>query len=111
MVGRKTKNKSIQYRKKISAYEEEKRKILILKSQLGKFPPPGTPFTMQFHSNKITTMINSVSCECRGPDTPHVHYLLDLDKLWDVAKLRKGIIVKILNQKKGEYIIHLQTPL
>ena len=111
MVGRKTRNKMVIYKKRISQTENERRKILILKSQLMKFPPPGTAFSVGFHKKKITTMISSSHCECRGPDTPHVHYYLDLDELWNVADIQQGTVIHLLGQRKGDYQLQLQTHL
>ena len=111
MVGRRTRNKTLRYKKRISQTENERHKILILKSQLIKFPPPGTAFSVGFHQKKIITMISSSNCDCRGPDTPHVHYYLDLNDLWNVADLQQGTVIHLLGQRKGDYQLQLQTPL
>ena len=94
------------YKKKISFGESRERKLLIMKNQLGKFPPPGTSFSVQFHEIKITTMITSVPCECRGPDYPHVHYFVDLEGLWDQIRLETGEVVSLIQERKGAYLLH-----
>ena len=111
MVGRRTRNKKSVYKKRISECEADDKKLLILKSQLKKFPTPGTLFTVQFHTKKIDTMISSESCECRGPDNPHVHYFLSLEGLWDEANLKQGLIVQLQSHKRGEYRLHPQPHL
>ena len=99
MSPRYTRSKIV-YKRKISSTEAEARRLIILKDQLSKFPPPKTDINVCFNNFHSSTMVTSVPCECRGLHHPHVHFYLDLSEIWDVANLKKGVTVHLVREEK-----------
>lgn len=66
------------YERKVSKEEAEESYLLIEKAKLGFFPPEGQPFAVRFEGVGLPARIESYSCECRGPERPHRHWILRL---------------------------------
>lgn len=93
------------YSKKITAEEEDKGYVLVLKDQLSFFPPLGKRFQMIQNGHTRRAMVESYSCSCRGPDLPHSHFFVKIKavKSGDRVTFRK-------DSKTGtRFLLQVQT--
>lgn len=62
------------YKRKVSREESGDSKLMVMKPDLKKFPPIGQTFKALLDGEPVTAVVEEVSCQCRGPEKPHVHY-------------------------------------
>ncbi|MGE5415173.1 MAG: hypothetical protein ACM3UZ_00140 [Acidobacteriota bacterium] len=64
------------YRRKVSQEESRDCKLMVMKSDLKKFPPIGNTFKALLDDQPVTAQVEAVFCQCRGPQKPHDHFWL-----------------------------------
>jgi hypothetical protein len=79
--------------------------IIIIRQQLGMFPPVGVEFTIVVGNEDVTSRIIARSCLCAGPDAPHKHYYLDLTQVSKFLKWGNFSRIRIRKLSDGRYSI------
>ena len=90
------------YVRKVSSEEARCGFILIEKSKRGMFPASGRRFTLCYMGNMLPVVVDEVSCECVGPEKPHVHYHLHVP-----VELSAGDAVRI-RKEKGDFLLEVE---
>lgn len=88
---------AVTYRRKISSEEAREGYVLIEASKTGVFPRPGEPFTLIDGAQASEAQLEAYPCQCRGPNRPHRHYFIRLDRL------EKGKTVTFAREAPGQY--------
>ncbi len=91
--------------KALTQTEALEKKIIIPKQALKFFPKPWKDFTLKSGKTKYTTRIESVSCNCMGPQKKHDHYWLQDEKTKELLDWRAGMHIKFSKVKENEYML------
>ncbi len=88
------------FEKILSAAEVAEKRISITKQALKFFPKPWKDFWLDFEGTKIALHIESVACQCMGPQKPHEHYWIQDTKIKQLLPWKTGI--KLIFEKINE---------
>jgi hypothetical protein len=93
------------YSRTVSSDEASEGYFMVMKDRLSFFPMVGRVFEIQSGRSIRKVKVESYHCECRGPETPHDHYLVR----WDDLKKGDQIFVKRDGKKAGRYILQMRS--
>ena len=105
MGGRKQKmpiEGSLVYEHRVPAHTREP-EVIIIRRELGMFPPVGVKFTIVVADNNYKSRIIARSCLCAGPDSPHEHYYLDLTEIGSLLDWGSFSRIRIRKLSTGRY--------
>lgn len=92
------------YTRKISSEEAREGYVMILKSELGLFPPVGKEFQLIHDDVRSRSRVESYRCTCRGPDLPHEHYFIRRKGL----RAKDRIEIREDPSKHGRYSLRIR---
>ena len=92
------------YEHSVPAHAREP-EIIIIRQQLGMFPPVGVKFTVMVGTENVKSRVFARKCLCAGPDSPHEHYYLDLTEISRHLKWGDFSRIRIRRLSTGRYSI------
>lgn len=95
------------YEKILSAVEVQEKRISITKQALKFFPKPWKNFWLEYKGHKIALHIESVACQCMGPQKPHEHYWIQDLKFKERMDWKAGLhlVFEKINERNFTLIV------